>query len=157
MNILALEQKACLRKFLLTVWTDSHSFLKFLLVFQLPNGIVFNLNIKNNNKITKWKSTTSYKINVTFTVFKNTTESRFSIYRCFKLVILTCYINIKERKGIILLNFRCKFMHLFCLFMQSTKRWRCSLDEKRIKISSTYLLYTIGLKWDGQLSNHSFS
>ena len=48
-------------------------------------------------------------INVTFIVCKNTTESGFSINRCLKLIILTTYINIKKREGVILLSFRCKF------------------------------------------------
>ena len=38
------------------------------------------------------------------------------------------------------------FMHLCYLFMQSSKGWRCYLNEKGTKIPSTYLLYTKGLK-----------
>ena len=35
------------------------------------------------------------------------------------------------------------FRHLCCLFIESTKSWRCSLDEKRTKIVIS--LYIVGI------------
>ena len=53
-------------------------------------------------------------------------------------------------------NFRCKgnvFVLLVKIFFIST----CAVERKGKNVSSTYLLYTIGLNWAGQFSNQMFS
>ena len=64
---------------------------------------------------------------------KNTTKSRLSINRCFKLVILTDYINIKKRKGIILLSFRYKFYASMLFIHAVYKKLEMFFSEKITK------------------------